>query len=538
MKIAAFINAEDDASQLLHWGYWFALAKRADLLLLHASKHADESRITNIDLDPNKNRQPDIVELQTLIHKKYAQPKHSTAHRPNIELKAIYGRPLAQILQLITDEAIALLVIPRYVPLSQPAGHTALEHLLFQRARCETVVLRPGQHSGEHCQTILAPCARGPHCHTALQLAQGLANASQCTITALYVEPSVGADAESIGLKILNRILNSALGSETETIQRKIVVSDHTNTGVASACEEMAYDLVLVGESKHGFIRRMLFSSVPETLMNSDQSPAIAVVRAAIPMTNRLGQALERFLQSHVPQLERDSRVSLVERVQSNSQWNFDFIALLALSTVIATFGLIQNSTAVVIGAMLVAPLMTPLLGIGLALVQGNLALLRSALQSVILGFILAFVISWLIGLLTPVFTQLTAEMLTRTVPGLIDLIVAFVSGLAAAYATSRPNLSAALPGVAIAAALVPPLATAGLALALASYQAMNSALLLFLTNIMAIVFATSISLWAVGLRGSHIHSDFRNWSMIGVITIFIAMLVLVLGYSLNIFTR
>ena len=128
---------------------------------------------------------------------------------------------------------------------------------------------------------------------------------------------------------------------------------------------------------------------------------------------------------------------------------------------------------------------------------------------------------------------QLTSEMAARTVPSLLDLLVALASGFAAAYATSRPNLSAALPGVAIAAALVPPIATAGLALSLIKLQAVGGALLLFLTNIVAITVGAAISLWLVGIRGSHMHSRFQQWTVLGLAAVFIAMLSLVVLYAL-----
>jgi uncharacterized hydrophobic protein (TIGR00271 family) len=161
---------------------------------------------------------------------------------------------------------------------------------------------------------------------------------------------------------------------------------------------------------------------------------------------------------------------------------------------------------------MLVAPLMTPLLGAGLSLVQGNVVLVRNAALSVFRGFFVAFAIGVLVGLLTPNLTA-TPEMLARGSPRIPDLLVGFISGIAAAYAISRPNLLSALPGVAIAAALVPPLATAGLATSLGRWQLAIGALLLFLTNIVAIVLGAACSLWAVGIRGQHEHGGVSGWA-------------------------
>jgi len=110
-------------------------------------------------------------------------------------------------------------------------------------------------------------------------------------------------------------------------------------------------------------------------LLDSERGMSVAVVRAPTPILARARDRLERWLDLTIPQLERDDRITLFESLQIKSRWNFDFLALMALSTGIASLGLTQNSTAVVIGAMLVAPLMTPLLGAGLALVQDNFPL-------------------------------------------------------------------------------------------------------------------------------------------------------------------
>jgi uncharacterized hydrophobic protein (TIGR00271 family) len=211
--------------------------------------------------------------------------------------------------------------------------------------------------------------------------------------------------------------------------------------------------------------------------------------------------AIERKFERLVPQIERENRIALVERLQSSSNWDFDFMALMVLATTIAAIGLVQNSTAVVIGAMLVAPLMTPLLGLGLALVQGNVMLAKISARSVSFGICVALLVGFLVGVVIPGFDQPTEEMLARGGPGLLDLFVAFASGLAAAYASSRPGLLAALPGVAIAAALVPPIATAGLALSQGNYLLFGNALLLFVINMFTIILASILSLWMVGFR-------------------------------------
>jgi uncharacterized hydrophobic protein (TIGR00271 family) len=158
---------------------------------------------------------------------------------------------------------------------------------------------------------------------------------------------------------------------------------------------------------------------------------------------------------------------------------------------------------AVVIGAMLVAPLMTPLIGGGLALVQGNWPLWRRSARAVLLGFFAALLIGMALGLAARwLGFGLTGELAARGEPTLLDLGVAFVSGIAAAYCVARPRLSGALAGVAIAAALVPPIATVGICLSLGETVTARGAALLFGTNVVAIVLGAAMNFFAAGIRG------------------------------------
>ncbi len=209
--------------------------------------------------------------------------------------------------------------------------------------------------------------------------------------------------------------------------------------------------------------------------------------------------------------MARAERIALYDKLQSGSEWNFDFMTLIALSTAIAALGLIQDSGAVVIGAMLVAPLMTPILGAGLALVQGNYPLLKTSGKAVALGYLIALMIGFALGWLFPV-PELTPQLAARGGPTLLDMGVAFLSGLAAAFCLGRPGLVAALPGVAIAAALVPPIATTGVCLALGESGTARGAGLLFGTNVVAIILGAAVSYYAGGVRGKRGAGSHQRW--------------------------
>jgi len=163
------------------------------------------------------------------------------------------------------------------------------------------------------------------------------------------------------------------------------------------------------------------------------------------------------------------------------------YYVLLLASAGIAAFGLLANSAAVVIGAMLVSPLMAPIFGIALALSRGDLRLLRHAVIAEFGGVLLIIGFACLLGLL-PFALEVTPEMLARTKPSLLDLIVATLAGLAGGLALVDERTSPALPGVAIATSLTPPLATCGLSLAFGAFEGAWGAFLLFFANFLAIL--------------------------------------------------
>ncbi len=173
---------------------------------------------------------------------------------------------------------------------------------------------------------------------------------------------------------------------------------------------------------------------------------------------------------------------------------------MMGLAAMIATFGLLQGSTAVIIGAMLVAPLFTPILAISLAVVRGDVRLLRIAFESALKGIALAIGLTVLFTVLSPLHS-VTHEITSRINPNLFDLAVALVSGAAGAYAVAREDVSTALPGVAIAAALVPPLGVIGIGIAMWDVNIAGGASLLFITNLIAIAFAGAITLLLLGFR-------------------------------------
>ncbi len=181
------------------------------------------------------------------------------------------------------------------------------------------------------------------------------------------------------------------------------------------------------------------------------------------------------------------------------------FAALIALSSSIAAFGLLANSGAVVIGAMLVAPLMTPIMGAAAATVRAQNRRLLLAMVIIAGGTVLAIAVGWFVSLLAAGrvidVRALPEEIRSRTFPGLLDLGIAITAGAAAGFIQPRRSTISALPGVGIAVALVPPLATVGITAHLGLAGEARNAFLLYLTNLAAIIFSAGIVLLLSGFR-------------------------------------
>jgi uncharacterized hydrophobic protein (TIGR00271 family) len=202
-----------------------------------------------------------------------------------------------------------------------------------------------------------------------------------------------------------------------------------------------------------------------------------------------------------------ERRAEVQVQLRDASHPDFDFFLLVVLSCIIATQGLLVDSPAIIIGAMLVAPLMSPIIGLGLASITGDDRMVRDATSALIRGAALAIFISLLIAwgnrfLPFIILQELPGEVLSRTHPGPIDLGVALAGGTAAAFALAMPNISAALPGVAIATALMPPLCAVGVGLAMGRLDVAGGAFVLFMTNTITIAFAASFVFFALGFAG------------------------------------
>lgn len=189
------------------------------------------------------------------------------------------------------------------------------------------------------------------------------------------------------------------------------------------------------------------------------------------------------------------------------------FASLSVLSTVLASFGLIANSVATVIAGMLIDPLMTPVLGSAAALVHGQPRRVLRSMAVLGAGTGLAITTGWLVAAASPAFTSvddLAPELLLRTSPSLLDLGVAIAAGISAGYVLTHREASSVLPGVAVAVALVPPLAAVGVLVNVGATAQAQGALLLYLTNLGAIIISAMTMLVASGFAPRDLGSGSR----------------------------
>lgn len=180
----------------------------------------------------------------------------------------------------------------------------------------------------------------------------------------------------------------------------------------------------------------------------------------------------------------------IVETIKRDVHFKGPNLWALIFAIFIASIGLNVNSTAVVIGAMLISPLMGPIMGVGLGVATNDFDLLKKGIKNLLIAAIVSILTSAIYFSLTPLHDT-NSELLARTNPSLWDVFIAFFGGLAGIVALTRRERSNVIPGVAIATALIPPLCTAGFGLAMANWYFFMGALYLFFINSLLICFAT-----------------------------------------------
>jgi uncharacterized hydrophobic protein (TIGR00271 family) len=213
------------------------------------------------------------------------------------------------------------------------------------------------------------------------------------------------------------------------------------------------------------------------------------------------------YLSQGLPLFEHASKEqysSLFTTLREEAQTSSTFMILLILATLIATLGLFINSGSVIIGAMLLAPLMQPIVSLSMGVLRQDTSMQKNAIWTISIGVIAVLVSAALVAYMVTL-QRLTPEMTGRLSPTILDLFVAIVSGVAAAYVKNNEKILSSLAGVAIAVALVPPIAVAGIGIGWGEWHIFYSSFLLFITNLAGIVLAASVTFMLLGYSPIHI---------------------------------
>lgn len=282
------------------------------------------------------------------------------------------------------------------------------------------------------------------------------------------------------------------------SFRKEVVDSNNMVEGILERAD--ADTLVVMGVSeKEWSVDNWLAWDIPQRLLN-EAPGAVMLVKQSAREEASLSKRLQYWLHDLLPTLTPREQQQVVQEGGELARSTSTFFTLVILSSLIASLGLLQNSAAVIIGAMLIAPLMAPLMGFALGLTQGKPYVMRRATLTIFKAIALVLVITAVLGFIWPVKTP-TEEMLARGTPSLLDLMVAVFSGMVGAYALARKEVSSTLAGVSIAAALMPPLCTVGMAYAAGETALASGAFLLFLTNIVSISLAAAgVFVW-MGVR-------------------------------------
>ncbi|MFQ5540731.1 MAG: DUF389 domain-containing protein [Candidatus Paceibacteria bacterium] len=195
----------------------------------------------------------------------------------------------------------------------------------------------------------------------------------------------------------------------------------------------------------------------------------------------------------HIRTVSEAGKSQAIKELIEGSTPDFDFFFLVILSVLMATFGLLENSAAVVIGSMLIAPVLFPVLSLSASVVMSDYKLITRAGTTLAKAFILGIASAFLATLFMGGGDVATVEVLARTEPTLLSIAVAVIAGFAVAYTLVKPKLSATLPGIAVAVALIPPLAVIGIGLAVFNWEVVAGASVFLVANVAGVVFASML---------------------------------------------
>lgn len=499
-----------------------ASAQRRPVLLLHIQRGADDD--TSAVAQDAPGQWPALAQALEVLEHAGVAAGWFVCRASNV------GRAIRAVAAQARANTIVLGWHGRLRTADGTIANATLKHVL-QDPLADVVVV--GGAAPQRFDRILAPYAGGPHSEFALELGLALARRAAASppqptapLTALNVVPTQAAGPTKGAVRARQQALN---GSDPGLVRAMETRHDDPVAGILAELAQ-GYDLVIMGTSREEVIDQVLFGVLPQRVAEESNAPVI-VVRRHSALAPRLARRAWHLAFDALPTLTPHEQAEVSATIRKGATLQADFYVMIALSTIIAALGLLLNSPAVIIGAMLVAPLMSAIIGMALAIVHGDQSLLLKSARTSLAGVLIAVGIGLLAGWIVP-NASTTSEIMARTQPGLLDLGVALAAGAAGAYALCRKEVAASLAGVAIAVALVPPLATVGITLALQQWRLAAGAGLLFTTNLVAIAAAGAIVFLLLGFAPPETHKQRRLmfWRSLWGVTALVLAIALILG--------
>ena len=204
---------------------------------------------------------------------------------------------------------------------------------------------------------------------------------------------------------------------------------------------------------------------------------------------------------SHFRVVREEDKVRAIKKLIADSTPSFDFFLMATLSILMATFGMLLDSAAIVIGSMLIAPILHPVLSLSLGISLSDYRLIGRSFYTLLKSIAIGIAGAVVATLFLSNGEYLTSEIIARTEPNLLFFAIAVIAGIAISYSLVKPNLSETLPGVAVSVALIPPLAVVGIGIVKVDWNVVAGASVLFIVNVIGIVFASMISFSLMDVR-------------------------------------
>lgn len=506
MSVLALITKASEIELVIPWAAEFASGRNTNLVILLWT-HSPTIQPPLRD-DGKPDQVPDRLAATLTEHLAAIQggdPEESLPlDREAIQVRSTFQPDVvaAAMKQVQTDQ-VELLVAAAEDPTGQE-GATYSNNPLLRNAPCNTIILFPRGVPALHRKRIMFLSTDNPHDTAAFALGGHMSLNTPCHVTLARIEDAAGDESLDLGRRELRQIMRDASVQPNSHLKRKTLLSNQTRE-LSNLSEK--HDLLILGLGHQQRVADLIARTA---------RPVIGVFKRAAPIRP---WSPRDHKTEWIPRLSAPDFADLIQTLRHGSRLNADFVTMLGLASAIASLGLLQDSPAVVIGSMLLAPLMTPMITAGLAIAQANERLGRSAIATVTCGGLLTLAVSFLIGWITP-GEEMTQQIIARGDPDLLDLLVAFCSASAAAYAMARPSIVGAMAGVAIATALVPPLCSAGISAAYYEYGYAQGAFLLFITNLVAIVLSAAITFRLLGIRPNVANLKQRRW-VIRVLVVF-----------------